>query len=380
MGRVGDRDHRVSASRGRRACCVVALVAGLAAAHASAQVYLPRSMATQEGGASTALPFGIDQPLRMLSIYDHDEVPWSAPTLVSALDLRADNDVPNSTQFAAKQYIDMWVVMSTAGRTSATASTTFDDNHGLDRVVVYSGRLALPAQPATAQAPRPCNIAIPFSQPFYFDLSPIRGPQPRNPGLAVEIVVNLQPTGDYRLDLPVQCNSTITSFGQRGPACQTGRGAPLTIAPNSSIQAGDRITYTVANMPSMAPFVVAIGSQPGVGMWGQLPLPFPLASFGAPDCFINTDWMMVSPALADQAGQGQVSYPLPSNRNLVGRTLHAQALCRDLAANPFLHVTSLGVSATVCGPLAVARVVYVGGARAQQGAVSYGAAFIMCAR
>lgn len=358
---------------------VIVFMAGGGAA-ATAQAYVPRLMANQEGGGSTAIPFGLNQPMRVLSVYDAEELPWTGPTLVTALDLRADNSVPNVTTFAAKQFIDMWVVMSTAAVRSDAASATFDDNHGLDRAVVFSNRLALPAQPPSAQVPRPCNITIQWGQPFFFDLSPVRGPAPRRPGLAVEIVVNLQPAGDYRLDSPLECTSTITNFGSSGPACLTSRGSPLTISTNASIKAGERITYTVANMPAAAPFAVVIGAQPGIGYWGQLPLPYPLAGLGATDCYINTDWLLATPALADQAGSGQVSHALPRGRNLVGRSIHAQALCRDLSANRFLYVTSLGVSASVCGPLGVARVSFVGGAQVRQGSVSYGSGFVMCVR
>jgi len=377
MERVGIPPRR----RPPRRFPALALALTVAAGAAPAQAIVPRSMANQEGSGATAMPFGLDQPMRVLCVYDADELPWTRPTLLQAIDLRADNGVPGTTTFAAKQYIDMWLVLSTAGRTSDTVSTNFDDNHGMDRTVVYSGRLALPAQPPLAQAPRPCNVAIPFTaQPFFFDLSPVRGPGPRRPGLAVEFVVNLQPAGDYRLDSPLVCTSPTTGFGRSGPACLTSRGAPLTIVPNPSVRAGDRLTYAVGNMPSMAPFVVAIGSNAGVGNWVGIPLPIPLAPLGATDCWVNTDWLLVTPGLADQSGSGQVSYQLPSGRNLVGRAIHAQAACRDLAANSFLHVTSLGVSATVCGPLPIARVSYVGNARATVGSVSYGSGFVLSGR
>ncbi len=343
----------------------------------TAQVIVPRTMATREGGSSTAIPFGLSQPARVLCLYDAEELPWTGPTLISGIDLRADNDVPSTTSFAQKQYIAMHVRLSTAARRSDVASATFDDNHGIDATfVLTNSRLSLPAQPPSATAPRPCNVSIPIT-PFFFDLSPIRGPRPPPPGLAIEFRVVLQPVGDYRLDSPLQCASTISSFGSLGPLCRTGRGLPLTITPNSSVKAGDRVTYTVDNMLRDTIFVVSIGSLAGVGQFGGFPLPISMAPLQAPDCYVNTDWLLLTPGLGDQNGRGQVSYTIPPGRQLVGRSIHAQALCRDLIANPFLHVTSLGVSASICGPLGMARISALGDEQAVTGAVSYGAGYVI---
>ena len=375
-GRCNGMDACRPGRRWRRLSWVVTLAAAGAPA---AQGIVPASMAGREGGSSTAIPFGLAQPARIQCLYDAEELPWTGPRLLQSLALRADNDQPGTTSFPLKQYLIVHVQMSTAARRSDEASSTFADNHGADATFVAAGlRLSLPGQPPSPTAPRPCDVRIPFSQqPFFYDLSPVRGPRTHRPGLVVDLRIELQPAGDYRLDSPLQCASTITPFGRLGPACLTGRGLPLTITPNASIKAGDRVTYTVENMMAGALFAVVLGAQPGTGTWGALPLPYALAPHGAPDCWINTEWLAVTPGIADAGGRGQASYPLPANRFLVHRALHAQALCRDLTANPFLHVTSLGVSATVCGPLGVARVSALGDWQARTGAVSFGTSYII---
>jgi hypothetical protein len=347
-------------------------------AAAPAQHYVPRTLATVEGGSSTAVPFGLSQPVRVMCLYDREELPWTAPVVINSLHLRADNDVPGTTTFARKQYIVMDVRLATAARRSDAASTRFDDNLGLDAAfVLLDSRLVLPAQPPLLAAPRACDVQIPMSQPFFFDLSPVRGPRPPAPGLAVDFRVYLQPVGDYRMDSPFVCTSTLTSFGNLGPACQTSRGLPLSITSNNSVRAGDRITYTVDNMPRDALFLVSLGATPATGSFYGIPLPVPLAPLGAPDCWINTEWLLLAPALADQTGRGQVTYPIAPGRHLVGRSIHAQAMCQDVAANRFLHVTSLGVATSICGPLGITRISQLGDAQAPVGAVSYGSGFVM---
>lgn len=355
-----------------------------------AQYVVPRALATTEGGSSTAIPFGTDQPGRVQCIYDAEELPWTGALMIQGIDLRADNSVPGTTQFALKQFVAVDVWVSTAATTSENPSQTYAANHGLDVTrVLANGRLSLPAQPPSNVAPRPCNVPIPFSlAPFFYDLSPIRGPRPRRPGLCIEMAIQVQPTGDYRMDSNLVCTSPWATFGVVGPACLTSRRqtaggyAPLGLQPFGigqavpSISAGGRVTYAVTNMPDAAPFVLALGSLEATGSWQGQPLPAPLFS----TCYVNTDWLTMTPGLGDTAGVGQISFSVPIGRQLVGRWILAQAICRDLAANPAFMVTSLGVKAQVCGPLGVARVSNLGDSQATSGSVSVGSALVFQTR
>lgn len=380
---------RAGAKTPRGVIALAGLVAGILS-DLSAQYVVPRTLTTTEGGSSTAIPFGTDQPGRIQCIYDAEELPWTGALMIQGIDLRVDNSVPGTTQFALKQFIAVDVWVSTAATTSETVSSTYAANHGLDVTrVLANGRLSLPAQPPSSVSPRPCNVPIPFSlAPFFYDLSPIRGPRPRRPGLCVEMAIQVQPAGDYRMDSNLVCTSPWASFGVVGPACltsrrQTGGGyAPLGIQPFGigqtapSISAGGRFTYAVTNMPDNAPFVLALGSLEATGTWLGQPLPAPLFS----TCYANTDWLAMTPGLGDAAGVGQLSFSVPIGRQLVGRWILAQAICRDLSANPAFLVTSLGVKAQVCGPLGVARVSSLGDPQATTGGISVGSALIFQTR
>lgn len=373
---------------GGRWSCGIALA--LSATSVLGQAIVPRSLANTEGGGSTAIPFGLDQPVRIQCIYDADELPWTGAQLISGVDLRADNSVPGTTQFAQKQFIALDVWVSTAARLSDSVSATYADNRGLDETrVLANGRVSLPAQPPSTVVPRPCNVPIPFAvAPFFYDLSPIRGARPRRPGLCIELAIQLQPVGDYRMDSNLVCTSAWNSFGVVGPTCltsrpqSTGPNLPLGLQPfpigqsQPSISAGGRITFAVTNMPNAAPFLIALGSLEATGSWGGQPLPTPLFH----GCYINTDWLSMTPGLGDNNGVGQISFPIPTGRHLVGRWILAQAICRDLSANPAFMVTSLGAKAQICGPLGIARVSTLGDAQATTGLVSVGSALILQAR
>jgi hypothetical protein len=335
-------------------------------------------MANVEGLSSSSVPFGLNQPLRMLCVYDANDLPWSGPLLLRWVSFRADQNL-NAGGIAAKQFIVLNLLMSTTARSAADVSTRFDENTGRDHVqVITNARVALPAQPPQAAGPRPCNVLLPFDVPAFFDLTPVRGPGERPRNLCVEMMVILQPAGGYDLDTPFVCSSNRTPFAAPGPRCRTSASAtrqPLAIDSNDSVKAGGSLTYTVTEVPREAPFGVMFGTR-NTGPWNGAPLPVDLTSLGAWDCFIATDWVHTSIGLADATGTGRVSYPVPAGIEFVGQSFYAQAICRDLTANPLLYVTSGGIRTTVCGPLGVARVYAVGNHLALTGTKTFGSAVI----
>ena len=112
---------------------------------------VPASMAGIEGGSGSSIPFGLGQAVRYMCIYDAEELPWTGPCMINAIALRADNSIDNTTTFPQVQFVDLSLTVSTSSKRAETASATFEDNHGVDKVMaIGQAHIALPAQPTMA--------------------------------------------------------------------------------------------------------------------------------------------------------------------------------------------------------------------------------------
>lgn len=340
---------------------------------------VPKQLAGIEGPSSTFLPFGVDQPIRHQCLYDPEALPFQGPTQLTGIALRADwSAQAGYDQYPLKQYLVTFVYLSSTRVRSDGVSARFQDNHGPDQTKVISdARIALPAQPPMASGPRPATVLLPFAAPWWFATTPVT-PAPRDPlGLVVEIQVNLQPAGMYRLDTPFLCDSGRTSFGRLGPRCVSSRaGRPIALEVNDSLKAGEALTFTVTELPNRAPFGVFLGATDN-GTWNGFRIPFDLGVIGGHDCWLNTEMLAIVIGTADDQGIGRLRFDLPSSRSIVGQEMRAQAVAQDISANPLLYVTSLGLRATVCGPLGVARVHSLGTVMATTGQVLRGAGLVM---
>lgn len=377
------------------ACLLGALcLAGLGAALPAQQFPLvPRSMVNVEGGSASSIPFGTNQPVRFQCLYDQEELPWTGPRVINGIAVRADNTDPGTTTFAAKQYIVMHMVMSTTNVKAEASSSTFLDNWGDDRAtVIQNGRIVLPAQPPVPGVRAP-NIVLAFDQPWVYGASPVRTTWPPPGGLLLEMQIQLQPAGTYRVDNLGNCSGTPTPFGNLGPACLTSRSVPLTVVPDTSMVAGSTYSWTVSGMPANGVFSLALDLS-DQGAWFGLPLPVRLFDpanpfgpvpgtpfpYGAPDCWVNVNTGYSAVGGADQAGVGRITVNLPPGRRYVGMSLYAQAVAFDLSANPLLLVTSLGQRSTVCGPLGVMRLYHVGNDQALTGQRALGQGLVFDVR
>jgi hypothetical protein len=343
------------------------------AAMASAQnVTVPATLAGVEGGGASNIPFGSSQACRYQCIYDAEELPWTGPRVITGLLLRADNNTPFAA-IAAKGFLDVSVLVSTTDKNSATASSVFADNYGTDATWVINHQLMqLPAQPLLTTAPRPANIPLVFTVPWAFGLTPATSTMPAPKNLLVEIWVHAQPSGLYRLDNFGSCASTLAVFGNAGPACAPAGGVNVTLTGDASLQAGSAYGWLIEHAPPAAPFLLALDLTNSGGLFGNpaLPLPVPLfdpqnptlpppglpfVQAAAPDCYLNITPVGLLGGVANAAGIGAVTGQLPPGRQYVGLTIYSQAIVFAPTANPLLFVASRGHSATVCGPLGVAR-------------------------
>lgn len=358
------------ASRSWRVLSACTWAAAIAAA-AAAQNVVPALLDGVEGGGGTNIPFGSSLGCRYQCIYDVVELPWSGPRVLTGILLRADNNTPN-VPMAAKT-MTLSVLVSTTAKSAATASTVFADNHGPDATWVLQQQVVtLPAQPALPAGPRPANVLLPFARPWTFGQAPMWAPDDPPGNLLVEIVIHSQGSGAYRVDNLNNCAAVQADFGARGPLCVVAGGGAVTLAGDATMQAGQPYTLQLTGLPPTSPFLLLGGTTIGGGLFGNpaWPLPYPLfdpadptlpsaafAAFGgsAPDCWLNLDPTLLSAGVADAAGTGAIAVPVPAGRPVVGASLLAQALTLAPGANSLQVVTSLGRQATVCGPLAVAR-------------------------
>ena len=170
----------------------------LCAVSAMAQsAIVPAAMNGVEGGSATNVPFGSSLACRYQCIYDANTLPWSGPRLINGLNIRADNGSPLAAGAgsAAKGYLVVSVMLSTTATSAVAASSTFADNRGQDRQWVLANyHLQLPAQPVVPVGPRPADIQLPFTTPFWFGATPVHNNQPQPANLMVEIWILSQPS------------------------------------------------------------------------------------------------------------------------------------------------------------------------------------------
>tara|TARA_R110002072_G_scaffold174303_4_gene329491 strand:- start:107302 stop:108486 length:1185 start_codon:yes stop_codon:yes gene_type:complete len=349
------------------------LTAGLVAQN----VTVPSNMDGVEGGGGTSIPFGGSQACRYQCVYDGEELPWSGPRVLTGVRIRPDFNNGNATP--AKGFLEISVLMSTTSRTSATSSNVFEDNYGSDATwVIENLVIQLPAQPqlpATPIAPRPANIDLVFDAPWIFGLTPVINGLPEPKNLLIEIWIHSQPSGAYRVDNMSSCTAPWVEFGNAGPACSIPGQSPVALDSGQSMQAGSSYSWTLSNAPQSMPFALWLNLEieSNLPNLPQFPLPYPLFdlnnpslpspamaiagfAYSAPDCWINLNSAVTLGGVIDATGEGQVSINLPAGREFVGVTIHAQALVLAPTANALFMITSKGRSATICGPLGVARI------------------------
>lgn len=358
-----------------------ALFAPLLPAQGS-NVTVPAQLDGVEGGSATNIPFGSNLAYRYQCIYDADVLPWSGPRLITGISIRADNGsqvAPGTTQINGKGYLDISVAVTTTYASAATASSTFEDNYGEDlQWVVTHDHVQLPTQPVlTTVGPRPANIDLMFTTPWFFGLTPARGYQAPPANLLVEIWIHSQPSGAYRIDNLGGCVSTTTQFSDPGAACFSPNALPAaaapTLTPGQSMIAGSPYSWTVENAPPSAPFLVSFNMTSQGGLFGNpaYALPYPLFDpanpsqpspalvslrWSAPDCYLAIDPRTALFGSCASNGIGVLTTQLPSGSQNVGVEYFAQALIFAPAANPLGLITSAGRSATICGPLAATRI------------------------
>ncbi len=313
----------------RRAFCLPLLVASLAAQN---PLTVPASHASQEGTASTNVPFGRSTPTRVQYVYDASL--FAAPATITAIAFRLDGGA-----VAATKVVDCELRLSTLPVPLVAFGVDFASNRGADETIVLPRQfLTLPAQTA-GQTPNAFLPPILLATPFPYD--------PANGGLVLEIVVYGQPPGAYSFDVTYVCNSPDVPVGP--PSCLGSGGLPLRVESASpQVMWGRPWVARVLDAGPGALVVLALGTMDS-GPWAGLVLPQDLQGLGGPGCFLSIDvagsWYSIA------AGDGSAAFPfvLPNTPTALGAWIRFQGAAFDATANALGLVTSQAKKVQVCG-------------------------------
>ncbi len=145
----------------------VAVAAFAVASAAQSPLVIPSAAAAVDGNSSTSYPFDVANG-RFLYVYDSTHFTANGvnfPILITQIAWRAN--ASNATWSGATP--TMQLDLSTAPVDYAAISTTWDNNHGLDRATVYNGAFPIAAGSSVTGTPGPFYAVATFSQPFLYD-------------------------------------------------------------------------------------------------------------------------------------------------------------------------------------------------------------------
>jgi hypothetical protein len=294
----------------------------------------PAHFAHSEGVSQNSFPFGIATvPFRFSQV--HDDVPNMT---IRGMVFRHNAGNVNGTVYPAHSItMDAWY--STAVTTSATMSTTFDNNHGLDKIRVVTNRTYnLPASDP-ADVPGQFLLDYPLDVPFVFA------------GGGASLCWEVQITGKTQAvsifydamnppnaDPPLQVTRVYTG------CLATGATNPMMATPQSSMTwtVGTGV-HTVIGANLLANGTVLFVTGFSRTQWAGIPLPIQVpGSTGAPSgtCNIHTDVAVIIPRLATATGAVTNRINVPATPDLNGLTTYSQIWGIDPAANPTGITTS----------------------------------------
>ncbi|MEZ5963607.1 MAG: hypothetical protein R3F56_07150 [Planctomycetota bacterium] len=341
---------------------VVTLVSTLLCGLASAQYVSPAHHARAEGLSNNVFPFGnTTVPFRFSQL--HDDIP--AMTVTS---MTFRHNLATVTYASHSVTCDGW--MSTALTASGSASTTFDNNHGTDKLQVIVNRTYNHPASDPRCAPGDWLLSYPLDVPFTFAGSPGT--------LCWEVQVTAKTqTSSVTHDAFSTSTNPSLQVGRGGVGCiATGRTTAMSATGTSTMtwaSGTGTLTFNGTNGPANAAAFHVLGTDKN--SWFGLPLPFELpGTNSAPSgsCYIYTDVLTSFPVVASATGALTNAVPVPATQNLHGLATLSQYWCLDSAANSWGIVTSPVVPHAWVAPppAAVACRVYLSGSLGLTGTFS----------
>jgi hypothetical protein len=338
--------------------------AALASATLIAQNTSPVHFGNAEGPANNVFPFGNTAvPFRYSQI--HDDVP---AMVITGMSFRHNW---NAAVYAAHTItMDAW--MSTAVSASGSMNTTFDNNHGIDKIqVVFNRTYTLGASDPT-NLPGAFVLDYPLDVPFVF---PGGGAS-----LCWEVHVTAKTqSGSIVYDAVSAVSSTASSpaspaaaIGRFGTGCvATGMTGPLTVTGTQSTNwLTPTMTLTV-NGTNLVPNGLNLFCM-GVDKTSYLGIPLPAVLPGT-TCPVYSDIVLATPIFASATGTGSNALTFAPQAAYHGVTIYSQVWGLDAAANAFGLVTSNAamhhIVAPFTAPLPLSRV-YLSGSLGATGSLA----------
>jgi PKD repeat protein len=147
--------------------CSSLILAMAASAVAQTTLVVPSAAAAVDGNSSTSYPFDVANG-RYLYVYDSTHFTNNGvtfPILISQLAVRANAATATWTGSTFNLQLDL----STSPLDFTAISTTWDNNHGLDRANVFNGSFTIAPGSSTTGTPGPFHAVITFNTPFLYD-------------------------------------------------------------------------------------------------------------------------------------------------------------------------------------------------------------------
>lgn len=299
---------------------------------------VPDGLGAREGSGASQHPCRF-APARSQHLYDPGILMGLGSGTIKTLRLRRDGT--SAAAFVAHA-LDLTVHLSSRGVPAARdwSRASYSANRGSDwTLALQAATVHYAAEPQPAPAPAPFSVLIPLASSF---------PYEKGRPLLVQFDCADRPggTGDYfwladgeDFSGPGAAPGTWAAYAT---GCPPGR---LLLASVPAVAGLEPLALTWYSGAGYGiPALWAIGTTDTA--WGPLPLPFPLAAFGAPGCHLLADWALVLPGATDPAGAAgrfRAEAPVPHDPAFAGARLHAQCFVLDRTFNPAGLMASEGV-------------------------------------
>lgn len=304
-------------------CLSLAAVSALVFAEANAQVISPAEFRVAEGPSYGAGPIGQSSASGWRYIQVHDDLAGPARTFQSLSVRRESTFGAPYNQFTAR----VTLILSNAATTAATIDSTFQNNHGANRLIVVNDRTVTFPSTIASGSPAPFAYTIPFDVPFRFN-----GVGSLCWELRVSNSSNMLTTYYFDAAYSSSTNPGL-GVGTIGVGCRhSSRLQPMTAVGSSSMNwpAGTGTVYfDGSEMPENAMVTAALGFSRT--NYAGLALPFELpGSYGSVSgaCALHTS-IQVTIGVVTSGSSARLTLPVPATPAMHGMHMYAQYLTYD---------------------------------------------------
>lgn len=309
------------------------------------QPVLPEQADGSPGTVATDDPWNLPNPSRSMNVYGVGTLGILEPINITHLSWRP---APNSAELGPVVYYAR-IELSTASMLPSRVSARFDDNHGADRTLVYSGYITVPYRRSSG-SPADWAITVKLDQPFRWSLfegplvvdirsgGPVHGGNtlpfdavsiPNHVARVVhttnpDAIVGNRPVEDVALALKlggVGCSALIEPYGS---GCPGQNGVPVASSVGLPWTGNREFSFS---MHGGAP------NQFALLLVGTAAQQLDLGPYGLPGCelLVNPDMATVG-VVTDPLGDSLVPLQIPALPGLAGFTAYYQWLCLDPGA------------------------------------------------